>query len=262
MAFLKMGDDLTNFAEVQGKLATAREANRELDAALTAANLRVGEFEGELSDLRSNAKFVQDRDKAVRGMISEVASEQAQRARTAETRVAVLEDANKMLRGENMRLSVSVRTTDDDAAASRTKADDALARVSELEHSLADAMEQIAAIQGSNAVHMARVEALESSMEFEVNDGMGTRISIACDPLLPRLIELVWPVHVVGRPVLERAIHLLESIDEVKVHAPRREVTDCLRCGWPLARSPSEGCVPGNCSQRPLPEQRGEGESR
>ena len=27
----------------------------------------------------------------------------------------------------------------------------------------------------------------------------------------------------------------------------------CERCGWPLARSVAEGCVQGNCSERPLP---------
>lgn len=36
---------------------------------------------------------------------------------------------------------------------------------SRLEHSLADAMEQIAAIQGTNATHMARVEELEGLFE-------------------------------------------------------------------------------------------------
>ena len=27
----------------------------------------------------------------------------------------------------------------------------------------------------------------------------------------------------------------------------------CPTCGWPIASSASEGCVPGNCSMRPLP---------
>jgi hypothetical protein len=27
----------------------------------------------------------------------------------------------------------------------------------------------------------------------------------------------------------------------------------CERCGWPLADNPKEGCIPGNCSMRPLP---------
>jgi len=31
----------------------------------------------------------------------------------------------------------------------------------------------------------------------------------------------------------------------------------CERCGWPLAESPADGCVPGNCSERPLPPVRG-----
>lgn len=39
------------------------------------------------------------------------------------------------------------------------------ARVAALEHSLADAMEQIAAIQGTNATHMARVEELVDLVE-------------------------------------------------------------------------------------------------
>ncbi len=37
-------------------------------------------------------------------------------------------------------------------------------RVVELEHSLSDAMEQIAAIQGSNAVHMGRAAELEDKL--------------------------------------------------------------------------------------------------
>ena len=40
------------------------------------------------------------------------------------------------------------------------------ARVAELEHSLSDAMEQIEAIQGSNATHMARVAELESELKW------------------------------------------------------------------------------------------------
>ena len=27
----------------------------------------------------------------------------------------------------------------------------------------------------------------------------------------------------------------------------------CERCGWPLVKRQEDGCVPGNCSQRPLP---------
>lgn len=30
----------------------------------------------------------------------------------------------------------------------------------------------------------------------------------------------------------------------------------CDRCGWPLAGSVKDGCTPGNCSRRPLPEKR------
>jgi len=30
----------------------------------------------------------------------------------------------------------------------------------------------------------------------------------------------------------------------------------CLDCGWPLAKSEAEGCVIGNCSQRPKPKVR------
>lgn len=32
--------------------------------------------------------------------------------------------------------------------------------------------------------------------------------------------------------------------------------TRCRVCGWPLAESVDKGCVPGNCSQRPLPKER------
>jgi len=34
------------------------------------------------------------------------------------------------------------------------------------------------------------------------------------------------------------------------------ETTRCERCGWPYAASANEGCRPGNCSMRPLPELR------
>lgn len=30
------------------------------------------------------------------------------------------------------------------------------------------------------------------------------------------------------------------------------ELKRCERCGWPYAADRSGGCVPGNCSQRPL----------
>ena len=38
------------------------------------------------------------------------------------------------------------------------------------------------------------------------------------------------------------------------------KLEQCERCGWPLAETSDKGCVPGNCSQRPLPDQGGEGE--
>lgn len=44
----------------------------------------------------------------------------------------------------------------------RGRAEKAEARVDELEHSLADAMEQLAAVQGTNQVHIDRVRKLEA----------------------------------------------------------------------------------------------------
>lgn len=35
----------------------------------------------------------------------------------------------------------------------------------------------------------------------------------------------------------------------------------CRVCGWPLAASADQGCVPGNCSMRPLPKERADGQA-
>lgn len=37
---------------------------------------------------------------------------------------------------------------------------------------------------------------------------------------------------------------------------PKFPADRCRVCGWTLAASIAEGCVPGNCSRRPAPERR------
>ena len=39
----------------------------------------------------------------------------------------------------------------------------------------------------------------------------------------------------------------------VEVCLPEFPKDRCRVCGWPLAASAAEGCVPGNCSMRPAP---------
>lgn len=44
---------------------------------------------------------------------------------------------------------------------------------------------------------------------------------------------------------------------------PHRRVWDemrCRICGWPLAKTRDEGCVPGDCSMRPRPTRRADGQ--
>ena len=38
---------------------------------------------------------------------------------------------------------------------------------------------------------------------------------------------------------------------------PRGHCNRCDRCGWPFSPTREAGCVPGDCSMRPLPEPRG-----
>lgn len=54
------------------------------------------------------------------------------------------------------------------------------AKVAEFEHSIADAMEQIEAIQGSNATHMASVAKLEGRLEVELDAHDKTRDELMC----------------------------------------------------------------------------------
>lgn len=42
--------------------------------------------------------------------------------------------------------------------------------------------------------------------------------------------------------------------DETIVRVPRGHCGRCDRCGWPYAVERSEGCAPGDCSMRPLPD--------
>jgi hypothetical protein len=50
-----------------------------------------------------------------------------------------------------------------------------------------------------------------------------------------------------------RAMHVNE-IAELKatIAAMTDDLTRCACCGWPLASAIDAGCVPGNCSQRPI----------
>ncbi len=62
--------------------------------------------------------------------------------------------------------------------------DGAMARVAELDHSLADAMEQIEAIQGTSQVHIDRVAALE-----EANDSISTRAAKMSYEVIRRMAD-------------------------------------------------------------------------
>ena len=192
MAFLKMGKDLTNFAEVQGKLATASEENRELDAALTAANLRVAELEDENQRLDGQwldgGSHPEDIEAGTRVHYHPIRGEPEHRAGKTRSKPRVnvngfwvvhvdLDDGDTIYSAhirhlrrepEEARLRARVAALDVYRSAAVRRADveaeracAAEDRVNKLEHSLSDAMEQIEAIQGSNAVHMARVEELE-----------------------------------------------------------------------------------------------------
>jgi len=50
-------------------------------------------------------------------------------------------------------------------------------------------------------------------------------------------------LHVQAREELEKALNVFEPEDR------------CPVCGWLYARTTYEGCIPGNCSQRPIPSQ-------
>lgn len=57
------------------------------------------------------------------------------------------------------------------------------------------------------------------------------------------------PSHPERRPMTER-------VDTAELMGQLREIGDpdrCERCGWKLMTSTRDGCVPGNCSERPLP---------
>lgn len=80
---------------------------------------------------------------------------------------------------------------------------------------------------------------------------------------LDAALEAARPMEVaveasVGRPddlVIHVTLVTLRAVVSALAPAPSAPPRDredrCRRCGWPLAKSIREGCVPGNCSYRP-----------
>lgn len=78
------------------------------------------------------------------------------------------------------------------------------------------------------------IKELESSLVFEIDDGMGSRVSLHREPHMSRLVEMMWPLHVVGVSVIACAIERIDQgkRDELRVmdlQSQLKAVTDELQ---------------------------------
>lgn len=58
---------------------------------------------------------------------------------------------------------------------------------------------------------LARVSELEGPMVFEVDDGMLFSQVAVCKSDLQELVEVMWPIHTLGIPVMECAVHQIRK---------------------------------------------------
>ena len=129
-------------------------------------------------------------------------------------------------------------------------------RVAGLDHSLSDAMEQIEAIQGSNAVHMARVKELEAKLEqVEVKPCEYFAAQMADCLGLSKVPKLMGPY-------LKRACDVVTRVKELEAAQTPKPMSEAPRDGswfwiiesaywmadkgqWLTAHDPSAGWIPG-----------------